>query len=112
MKLICTYFLLAVLVVPAITAAAADDAVVGYPSKPVRIVVPFSAGSVVDVRARQLGERLARNIGQPVIIDNRPGASTIIGADLVAKAAPDGYTILMASGATFLVTPAVVESLP
>jgi tripartite-type tricarboxylate transporter receptor subunit TctC len=112
MKRVCTYVLLAALVASAITAVAADDVAAGYPSKPIRIVVPFAAGSIVDVRARQLGKRLARNIGQPVIIDNRPGASTIVGADLVAKAPRDGYTILMASGATFVVTPAVVESLP
>lgn len=111
MKLLCTHVLLALLAASAITAVAADDSA-AYPSKPIRIVVPFSPGSIVDVRARQLSERLAKNIGQPVIIDNRPGASTIIGANLVAKAAPDGYTILMASGATFVVTPAVVESLP
>ena len=111
MKLLCTYILMAALATGAIAAVAGEDSA-AYPSKPIRIVVPFSAGSIVDVRARQIGERLAKNIGHPVIIDNRPGASTIIGANLVAKAAPDGYTILMASGATFVVTPAVVESLP
>lgn len=92
-------------------AATAEDGLT-YPTKPIRIVVPFSAGSIVDVRARQIGARLSKNIGQPVLIDNRPGATTILGADLVAKSAPDGHTLLMASGATFVVTPLVVDSLP
>jgi tripartite-type tricarboxylate transporter receptor subunit TctC len=92
-------------------ATAAEDAA-NYPTKPIRVVVPFSAGSIVDVRARQIGERLSKNVGVPVVVDNRPGGTTIIGADLVAKATPDGYTVLMASGATFVVTPAVVDSLP
>jgi tripartite-type tricarboxylate transporter receptor subunit TctC len=111
MKLLCSWVLAIALATTGITADAADDAA-KYPAKPIRIVVPFSAGSIVDVRARQIGERLSKNIGQPVIVDNRPGGTTIIGANLVAKAAPDGYTILMASGATFVVTPVVVDSLP
>lgn len=110
MKPLCCWSLVAALAV-GITPLAAEDGA-EFPSKPIRIVVPFSAASIVDVRARQIGERLAKNIGQSVIIDNRPGATTIIGADLVAKARPDGYTILMASGATFVVTPAIVSSLP
>ncbi len=83
-----------------------------YPSRAIKIVVPFSAGSIVDVRARQIGDRLSKVLGQPIVIDNRPGATTIIGADLVAKAKPDGYTVLMASSGTFMVTPAMVKTLP
>jgi tripartite-type tricarboxylate transporter receptor subunit TctC len=111
MKLLRACILMTALVAGGATAVAGNDGA-AYPSKPIRIVVPFSAGSIVDIRARQLSDRLAKNIGQPVIVDNRPGASTIIGANLVAKAPPDGYTVLMASGAIFVVTPAVVESLP
>lgn len=69
-----------------------------YPSRPVRLVVPFAAGGAADTVARALGNRLSETLGQPVVIDNRPGANAMIGTDLVAKATPDGYTLLMAVG--------------
>jgi tripartite-type tricarboxylate transporter receptor subunit TctC len=68
-----------------------------YPIRPIRIVAPFPAGGLVDVLARAAGEELAKNLGQPVIVENKPGAGGNIGADLVAKADPDGYTLLMTS---------------
>ena len=68
-----------------------------YPSKPIRMVVGFPAGGTTDIMARVIGAKLAQRFGQQVIIDNRPGASGIIGADIVAKANPDGYTLLMSS---------------
>ena len=74
----------------------------GFPSKPIRIVVPFAAGGAVDVVARTVGQRMAEQMGSPVVVDNRPGASANLGAELVAKAAPDGYTLLM--GANGLAT--------
>jgi tripartite-type tricarboxylate transporter receptor subunit TctC len=82
-----------------------------YPEKAVRIVVPFAPGGGTDVIARTIGASLAEVLGQPVIIDNRPGASTIIGTDAVAKAAPDGYTLLLATAA-FAVNPSVQPKLP
>src|SRR4051812_27251022 len=64
-----------------------------YPNKPIRIIVPQSPGASTDLTARMIAIKLAAVFGQPVIVDNRPGAGSIIGTDLVAKAAPDGYTL-------------------
>src|SRR5439155_25727323 len=68
-----------------------------YPTKPVRIVVPYSAGGPADIYARFIGDRVQKTLGQPFVIENRPGAGAIIGTDAVAKSAPDGYTLLMMS---------------
>lgn len=76
------------------TACAAD-----YPQRPIRMIVPFSAGGATDIVARALGLRMTEIINQPIVIDNRGGAGGVIGTDLVAKAAPDGYTLLMATAA-------------
>jgi tripartite-type tricarboxylate transporter receptor subunit TctC len=84
-----------------ITALATAPAMAqGYPDKPVRIIVPFTAGGLADVLARGIGNELGKTWGQAVIIDNRPGANTIIAADATAKSAPDGYTLLMANDPT------------
>ena len=68
-----------------------------YPNRPIRIVVPYAAGGAVDIVARTIGQPLSETLKQPVIVDNRPGASANIGMELVSEAAPDGYTLLMAS---------------
>src|SRR5258706_8873939 len=68
-----------------------------YPSRPIKIIVPYAAGGAVDIVARTIGQPLAEALKQPVIVDNRPGASANIGMEMVAKATPDGYTLLMAS---------------
>ncbi len=73
-----------------------------YPSKPIRIVVPFAAGGAVDVVARAVGQRMSQQMGNPIVVENKPGASANLGAEFVAKAQPDGYTLLM--GANGLAT--------
>ena len=81
----------------ALMAAAANAE--NYPQRPLRMIVPFSAGGATDIVARAVGQRLTEVSGQPTVIDNRGGAGGVIGTDLVAKAAPDGYTLLMATAA-------------
>ena len=81
-----------------------------YPVKPVRLVVPFPAGGGVDVTARILAQRLTERVGQSFIVENRSGASGIIGTEFVAKAAPDGYTLLVGSQTTQAVVPAIYKT--
>jgi tripartite-type tricarboxylate transporter receptor subunit TctC len=83
-----------------------------YPSKPIRIVVPFPAGGPTDVLSRIIGQKMAENWGQQVLVDNRPGANTIIGAEAVAKAAPDGHTLLMAIDSTLVMNQSLYSKLP
>lgn len=83
-----------------------------YPSKPIRLVVPFPPGGSLDIVARAIGQRLAEAWGQAVVIDNRPGAGGNIGADLVARSAPDGYTILEGALSTHAVNVSLYPRLP
>src|SRR5882724_7947260 len=94
------------LYVPAIVATAQD-----YPARPIRIIVPFATGGPADVYARVIGQRLQEALGQPIVVDNRPGAGSIIGTDAVAKAAPDGYTLLLMSN-THTVNETLIPSKP
>lgn len=82
-----------------------------YPDKPIQIIVPFAAGGGADIVARLLGQRMSETWGQPVIVENRPGASGNIGTGIVAKAKPDGYTLLMASSA-YVINPNLYKSIP
>jgi len=82
-----------------------------YPSKPIIIVVPYAAGGGADQLARKIGQLLSTKLQQPVLIDNRPGASNTIGMSYVAKARPDGYTLGFATP-TFLMTPSIFKNLP
>lgn len=82
-----------------------------YPSRPVKIVVPYTAGGPVDQLARGLAERLGKSSGQPFIVENKPGGNTIVAASLVAKAPADGYTLFMASSASLAVNPLVYRKL-
>jgi tripartite-type tricarboxylate transporter receptor subunit TctC len=90
-------------------AATASDA---YPSKPVRLLVGFSAGGAVDNVARQLGQSLGGKLGQPFVIENKPGATGTIAADLVAKSPADGYTLLLGTQSTMVVAPGMYPKLP
>jgi tripartite-type tricarboxylate transporter receptor subunit TctC len=83
----------------------------GYPTKPIRIIVPFTAGSATDIMARIVGEKLAAAWGQPVVVENKPGAGGTLGAALVAKAEPDGYTLLVVSTG-HVVNPVLYANLP
>ena len=82
-----------------------------YPSKAVRLIVPFPPGGGTDYTARLIGQKLSELWAQPVVIENRPGASTIIGSDIVAKSAPDGYTLLMGS-VNHTINPSLIPKLP
>jgi tripartite-type tricarboxylate transporter receptor subunit TctC len=83
-----------------------------YPSRPVRIIVPFAPGGATDVPARLISPKMSEALGQPVVIENRTGAGGIIGIDAVAKSVPDGYTVLMASNAEFAMHPSIYPKLP
>jgi len=96
----------------ALTAAAPAWAQDGWPNRPVRIVVPFAAGGATDVVARALAKDLGELWGQAVVVENRAGAGGNIGADVVAKSPPDGYTLLMASGSILTVNPHIYAKLP
>jgi len=76
-----------------------------YPSKPIHIVVPFAPGGITDILARSLGQKLTDAWGKQVVIENKPGANSQIGAEFVAKAAPDGYTLLVSADTTFVMNP-------
>ena len=80
--------------------AAAQERPDAFPTRSIKIVVPFPAGGPSDVLARMIGQKMSEDWGQPVVVENRPGANTVLGAQQVAKAAPDGYTLLMAIDST------------
>jgi tripartite-type tricarboxylate transporter receptor subunit TctC len=99
------------LLAAALALLAGGAAAQGYPSKPVRIVVPFTPGGSTDILARAIGQKLAESFGQQVLIENRPGAGGSIGAEAVARAAPDGYTLLMGHIGTLAVNPSLYPKL-
>ena len=104
---IAKYFFCAlfVLALPALHAA-------DYPEKPIRLIVPYTPGGTADMLARTLGQKLTESLGQQVIVDNRPGAGGNIGADIAAKAAPDGYTLVMGTVATHAINPYLYPNMP
>jgi tripartite-type tricarboxylate transporter receptor subunit TctC len=99
--------LLAALAIPAVARALSD-----YPSRQMRIVVPHPAGGGLDALARVLAERLQAAWRQPVVVDNRPGGATVPGTDVVAKAAPDGHTLLITADNSITSNPHLIRSMP
>ncbi len=83
-----------------------------YPSRPIRLVVPYPAGGPTDLLGRVIAQRLGDNLGQPVLVDNRPGASGNLGSELVAKAAPDGYTLVLGNNATHATNESLFPNMP
>ncbi len=83
-----------------------------YPTQPLKLIVPYTAGGAADVIARQLSQGLAESLGQSVLIDNRPGANTIVAAEVTARSAHDGYTLLLAGSSTLALNPSGYKSLP
>jgi tripartite-type tricarboxylate transporter receptor subunit TctC len=100
------------LVLFAVLAAAASAEAQQWPSKPIRMIVNFPPGGAADQIARSVAPPLGEALGQPVVVENRPGANGNIGAELVAKSPPDGYTLLMSSGGAFSVNPHLYAKLP
>lgn len=95
---------------PAVLAGSA--AAQSYPTQPVRLVVPYPAGGPTDVLGRVIAQKLTESLGQPVVVDNKPGASGNIGSDLVAKAAPDGYTLVLGNNATHATNESLFPNMP
>ena len=83
-----------------------------YPNKPIKLLVPFPAGGATDILARALSQKLGEKLGQAVVVENRPGAGGMIGSDVAAKAAPDGYTLLLATSSTHSIGPAINPKIP
>ena len=96
---------------PVAGAAAGEPLPESYPVRPIRVVVPTSTAGASDLNARLVGPPLSERLGQPLVIDNRPGAGSLIGTDLVAKAVPDGYTLLVISS-SFTINPSIYKKMP
>src|SRR5919109_2079769 len=103
MKQLFTNFLFAL---PLVAAAQA------YPNKPIHLIVPFPPGGPTDIVGRLVGQKISEALGQPVVVENRPGAGGTVGSAAVAKAPPDGYTLLYGSTSTLAIAPSLYKSLP
>ena len=109
MRVLLQGFALALVAFTALTRPAlAED----FPSRPITILVPLAPGGGVDFVARTIGQKLSERLGKPVLIENRPGGGTVVAAVALAKAPPDGYTLLLTPGATLSSNTAVYKSLP
>jgi tripartite-type tricarboxylate transporter receptor subunit TctC len=96
----------------ALLAVAGTASAQTYPTKPVKIIVPFTAGSATDILARVVGDHLSKSLGQPFVIENKPGAGGIVGTQAAKDAPPDGYTLIAAGSGPFGINPGVYKSLP
>jgi len=103
---------LRLLLLAALAAAANVAAAQGWTTKPLRLVVPYAAGGPIDISARLLGAKLQDSLGQPVVVENRPGAGGNIGVDLIAKGPADGYSLVMSAIATLAINPSLYPNLP
>ncbi|HEY9360186.1 MAG TPA: tripartite tricarboxylate transporter substrate-binding protein, partial [Xanthobacteraceae bacterium] len=83
-----------------------------YPARPIHLIVPYPAGGGTDFFARLVGQKMSELVGQPIVVENKPGAATNLGADFVAKAPPDGYTVLLGDVATYAANPSLYKKLP
>ncbi len=92
--------------------AGAWPALADYPERPVHLLVPFPAGALTDVLGRMVAERLQKSLGQPWVVENRPGAGTLLGAGAVAKSPPDGYQLMVATSTTLGISPVLYENTP
>jgi len=102
----------ALVLAAALTATPAGAQSPTYPNRPIRFIVPLPPGGGADIVARTIAERLTKILGQQVLVDNRPGGGTVIGADLAAKAPPDGYTLLLGTATTHAINASLVRKLP
>jgi tripartite-type tricarboxylate transporter receptor subunit TctC len=84
----------------------------GFPSRPIRLIVPYPPGGSADILARAIGQKAGEGLAQPIVIDNRPGAGTIIGTDALAKSAPDGYALMLGTVSSHAINPALNSKLP
>jgi tripartite-type tricarboxylate transporter receptor subunit TctC len=94
------------------TAQPAEEAVRNYPQRPIKLIVPYAVGGGTDVLARMAAKEITERLGQPVVVENKPGAAAIAGTEFVSKAAPDGYTLLMAPSGPLVMNPVLRKSLP
>jgi len=98
--------------IAALTGLAPSGSAQSYPARPIHLIVPYPAGGGTDFFARLVGAKMSELIGQPVVVENKPGAATNLGAEYVAKAAPDGYTLLLGDVATYAANPSLYKKLP
>src|ERR1700739_2714759 len=103
---------LALLLGGVFSAAGAEDSAKTYPSRTIRMIVPFPPGGPADTIARIVGQKMSEHWDESVIVENRAGGNTAIGAQIVAKSAPDGYTLLIAMDVTMVMNPLVMKNLP